>query len=435
MILLDQTIVAVATPDFQQELGADLNAVVWVTSIYLLTFAVPLLVTGRLGDRYGQRRVYMAGMALFTASSLACGLAPNIETLILARAVQGFGASLLTPQTMAVINRLFPRDKRGAAMGIWGAVAGLATLTGPLLGGFIVSAVGWQWIFFINVPIGVLSLVLVSLWVPKMQTMARSLDAASVVVSIAGVFAIVFSVQEGPNLGWPWWLFVILGLGVALIVWFLKLQASAQRRGAEALVPLAIFANHNFSMGVFSISMMGFASAGTMLPMMLYLQDSAGLSASRAGLMLAPMAVISGGLAPFVGRMSDTSHPRTLSMIGFGTMTLSMVALVVTMREGVPVVWVLVPIVLMGFGNAFVWSPNSATSMRDVPMSMVGAASGVYNTSRQVGSVVGAAVIGAAMQVGVAHTSYGNAMGLSMILPAIALLAGLVSVSRFTERA
>ena len=128
MILLDQTIVAVATPDLQTELGASLNQVVWVTSIYLLFFAVPLLVTGRLGDRYGQRNIYLIGMVIFTISSLACGLSPTVETLIIARAIQGIGASLITPQTMSVINRIFPRNRRGAAMGMWGIVASLASL-------------------------------------------------------------------------------------------------------------------------------------------------------------------------------------------------------------------------------------------------------------------------------------------------------------------
>ena len=143
MILLDQTVVAVATPQFQAELGASINQVVWVTSIYLLMFAVPLLVTGRLGDRFGQRNVYLVGMVIFTLSSLACGLASNIVALIVARAAQGLGASIMAPQTMSVINRVFARDRRGAAMGMWGAVAGLATLTGPILGGIIVARAGF----------------------------------------------------------------------------------------------------------------------------------------------------------------------------------------------------------------------------------------------------------------------------------------------------
>ena len=217
MILLDQTIVAVATPHFHKDLDASLNDVIWVTSVYLLTFAVPLLVTGRLGDRFGQRTIYLIGMVVFTLSSLACGLASTIELLIIARALQGFGASLIAPQTMSVINRIFPRDKRGAAMGMWGAVAGFASLMGPLLGGVIVAYVGWQWIFFINVPIGVVSLVLVARWVPVLPRASRSIDALSVVASVISVFAFVFTLQEGPHLGWPLWLWGLLAAGVCLV--------------------------------------------------------------------------------------------------------------------------------------------------------------------------------------------------------------------------
>mgnify|MGYP000927688962 CR=1 FL=1 len=200
MILLDQTIVAVATPQFQQELSASLNEVVWVSSIYLLFFAVPLLVTGRLGDRYGQRNVYLVGMVIFTLSSLACGLAPNIEALIVARAAQGIGASILTPQTMSVINRIFARNRRGAALGLWGSVAGLASLTGPVLGGLLVDNVGWSWIFLINVPLGTICLILVWLWVPKLETTIRSMGIGSVIIWILAMGGIIFAVQEGPEI-------------------------------------------------------------------------------------------------------------------------------------------------------------------------------------------------------------------------------------------
>ena len=251
MILLDQTIVAVATPHFHKDLDASLNDVIWVTSVYLLTFAVPLLVTGRLGDRFGQRTIYLIGMVVFTLSSLACGLASTIELLIIARALQGFGASLIAPQTMSVINRIFPRDKRGAAMGMWGAVAGFASLMGPLLGGVIVAYVGWQWIFFINVPIGVVSLVLVARWVPVLPRASRSIDALSVVASVISVFAFVFTLQEGPHLGWPLWLWGLLAAGVGAFAWFVWLQYTAARRGTEPLVPLVMFRNRNFALGSF----------------------------------------------------------------------------------------------------------------------------------------------------------------------------------------
>ncbi|MFC2591708.1 MAG: DHA2 family efflux MFS transporter permease subunit, partial [Corynebacterium matruchotii] len=284
MILLDQTIVAVATPDLQTELGASLNQVVWVTSIYLLFFAVPLLVTGRLGDRYGQRNIYLIGMVIFTISSLACGLSPTVEILIIARAIQGIGASLITPQTMSVINRIFPRHRRGAAMGMWGVVAGLASLAGPILGGIIVSAIGWEWIFFINVPFGIVSIIMVWLMVPDLPRLARRLDFLSVIVSIITMSSIVFTIQQGPDLGWPIWIWPILVVGLALAVVFVRLQATATKRNTEALVPLDLFTIKNFTLGTISITTMGFAIGGVFIPAMLFLQNGHHLSAQQAGL-------------------------------------------------------------------------------------------------------------------------------------------------------
>src|SRR6266568_1107491 len=160
MILLDMTIVSVANPTIMRDLHTDMTKVIWVTSAYLLTYAVPLLVTGRLGDRFGPKNIYLIGLVVFTLASLWCGLSGSIDMLIAARAVQGLGAALMTPQTMAVITRTFPPDKRGAAMGLWGGVAGLATLVGPILGGVLVDQLGWNWIFYINVPVGVVAFVL-----------------------------------------------------------------------------------------------------------------------------------------------------------------------------------------------------------------------------------------------------------------------------------
>lgn len=335
MILLDQTVVAVATPQLQSQLGASLNHVVWVTSIYLLFFAVPLLVSGRLGDRFGQRNVYLVGLTIFTLSSLACGLSPTVEMLILSRAMQGLGGALMGPQTMSVVNKLFARNRRGAAMGVWGAVAGLASLLGPIVGGLIVGTIGWQWVFFINVPLGILSFVLVYLWVPTFELTTGKLDFLSVIVSIAAMSALVFAVQQGPELGWPTWIWGLLVIGIVLIGLFIWLQKTADRRDSAALIPLSIFNIKNFSLGAFSISAMGFAIGGVMLPIMLFLQQGHGLSAEQAGFMLVPMAILSGGLAPWVGKQSDRMHPRILSMIGFGCMLLAAVSLVIVMRDGV----------------------------------------------------------------------------------------------------
>ena len=166
MILVDSTIVAVANVVIMQKLGTDYDGVIWVTSAYLLAYAVPLLVAGRLGDRFGPRNLYLAGLAVFTLASLWCGLSGSIGMLIAARVVQGFGAALLTPQTLSTITRIFPPDRRGAAMSVWGATAGVATLVGPLAGGVLVDHLGWQWIFFVNVPIGIVGLALAWVMVP-----------------------------------------------------------------------------------------------------------------------------------------------------------------------------------------------------------------------------------------------------------------------------
>src|SRR6478752_3078371 len=176
MILIDTTIVSV----------------IWVTSAYLLAYAVPLLITGRLGDRFGPKRLYLAGLVVFTLASLWCGLSGTVGMLIAARVLQGLGAALMAPQTMAVITRIFPPDGRGAAMGLWGATAGVATLVGPILGGVLVDGLGWEWIFFINVPVGIVGFILAWILVPKLETHPHKFDLVGVFLSAVGLFLIVF---------------------------------------------------------------------------------------------------------------------------------------------------------------------------------------------------------------------------------------------------
>src|SRR3954464_14996749 len=184
MILVDSTIVAVANPSIMDGLEiTDYDTVIWVTSAYLLAYAVPLLLAGRLGDRFGPKNLYIAGLAVFTASSLWCGLAGSIEMLIAARVVQGLGAALLTPQTLSTITRIFPPERRDVAMSLWGATAGVATLVGPLAGGVLVDRLGWQWIFFVNVPIGVIGLGLAIRLIPALPTNKHHFDWLGVALS------------------------------------------------------------------------------------------------------------------------------------------------------------------------------------------------------------------------------------------------------------
>lgn len=425
MILLDTTIVAVANPGIMAALGiTDYDAIVWVTSGYLLAYAVPLLVAGRLGDRFGPKNVYLAGLALFTAASLWCGLSGSIGMLVAARVVQGVGAALLTPQTLTMITRLFPPERRGAAMSVWGATAGVATLVGPLAGGVLVDGLGWQWIFFVNVPVGLLGLVLAARLVPALPTHPHRFDLLGVALSGVGLFCIVFGLQEGGPYGWVWWIWALIGAGVGLVAVFLRWQAVNPR---EPLIPLSIFADRNFSLANLGIAAISFATTAMFLPLMFYAQSAAGLSPARAALLTAPMAVASGGLAPLGGWLVDRARPGPVIGSGFCALAAALVWLAAGMTPGTPAWRLALPLGLLGMGMAFVWGPLAATATRNLPPALAGAGSGVYNTTRQVGAVLGSAAMAALMSWRVAAEPLGTAMAQSMLLPAAVALLGVLA--------
>lgn len=429
MILVDQTIVAVATDAFVTQLGATTNQVIWVTSAYLLAYVVPLLFTGRLGDQIGPRAVSIAGLVVFTGASLWCGLAPDAETLIVARVFQGFGAALLTPQSLSVITRVFAPDRRGAAMGTWGAVAGIASVVGPVFGGVLIDAFDWRAIFFVNIPFGILAVVLVWLWVPTLETRSRSYDVPGIILSAVGMFLLVFGIQQGEEHGWGGTTAALVAAGVIGLASFVWWQSRVR---TEPLVPLRLFRDRNFSIGTFGVSTIGFVTAGTMVPLMFYLQGVKDLSPTRAGLMLLPMAVIAGVLAPVVGRWADRLDPRIFTGVGYFSFALSLfwLALVMDAQTSIPVL--LGPIALMGVANGCVWAPTSSTAMRRLEMASAGAGSGVYNTTRQVGAVLGSAAIGAVVQARVVvHGDIGQAVADAMYLPAVVVLLGGLATMAF----
>ncbi|WP_345449183.1 MFS transporter, partial [Microbacterium fluvii] len=294
MILVDTTIVSVANPAIKAALDPDTNNldnVVWVTSAYLLAYAVPLLITGRLGDRFGPKRVYLVGLAVFTLASLGCGLSGTLEMLIVFRAVQGLGASMMTPQTMAVITRTFPANRRGAAMGLWGATSGVAMLVGPLAGGLLVDAFGWEWIFFINLPVGVIGFVLAWMLVPHLETHEHRFDLFGVALSAAGLFLIVFGLQEGEHYDWAAWVWGMIAAGVAVMGLFIWQQF---RTKSEPLVPMDLFRDRNFSVSNIAITTVGFMAASMSLPLMFFTQLARGLTPTESALLMIPMAVAAG---------------------------------------------------------------------------------------------------------------------------------------------
>lgn len=450
MLLVDTTIVSVANPAIKAALDpntANLDNVVWVTSAYLLTYSVPLLITGRLGDRFGPKNVYLLGLAIFTVASLVCGLASSLEMLIVARAVQGLGAALMTPQTMAVITRTFPAQRRGAAMGLWGATAGVASLVGPLAGGLLVDGLGWEWIFFINIPVGIIGFVAALILVPQLPTTAHRFDLVGVVLSAAGLFLVVFGLQEGEQFSWAPWIWAMVVGGVAVMAVFVWTQARARR---EPLVPLELFRERNFSVANLAIAAVGFTVTSMALPQMFYLQLARGLTPTQAALLLIPLAILSGVLAPFAGRLLDRTDPRVLLVPGLVLVGGSLALYAALIFADAPIWAFLIPSALMGVGNAGIWGPLATTATRNLPPRQAGAGAGIYNTTRTIGSVIGSASIAAFMQArlqsnlpgaGDATTGFGSgglppqivdgfstAMGQSLLLPIIVISVGLVAV-------
>lgn len=455
MILVDTTIVAVANPAIKAALdpeSSSLDNVVWVTSAYLLGYAVPLLITGRMGDRFGPRNIYLIGLAIFTLSSLGCGVSPDLTTLIWMRAVQGIGASLMTPQTMAVITRTFPPHQRGAAMGLWGATSGVAMLVGPLAGGLLVDGLGWEWIFFVNIPVGVVGFVLAWILVPRLETHPHRFNPTGVILSAVAMFLIVFGLQEGESHSWgqlwgPVTVWGVIAAGVVVLAIFVWQQAKTR---SEPLLPLSLFRDRNFAVSTLGIAIVGFTVTGQGLPMMFYMQLGRGLTPTESALLMVPMALAAGGLAPLAGKILDRTDPRFMLVPGLLMVAGSLFWYASLMHTDTPTWVFLLPSALLGIGNAGMWGPLATTATRNLPMRHAGAGSGIYNTTRTVGSAIGSAAMAAYMQArltaqlpqgagsggglpqgqlppGVAEP-FSAAMSEALLMPAIAILLCVIVV-------
>ena len=402
MTLLDLTIVNIAIPNLITKLHASLDDVLWVINAYALVLAVLVITAGRLGDLIGPRIMFTSGVAVFTAASAACGLAPSPGWLIGFRAVQGLGAAMLMPQTLTIITNTFPAERRGAAFGVWGAVAGVATIAGPTLGGLLVTAFDWRWIFYVNLPIGVIVLLITPVIIPELRLGRRHrIDVWGVVLASAALFAICYGLVEGQKYNWgtikgfisiP----LILGLGVVLLLVFLLVQWLTQDR--EPLVPFKLFRDRNYSVvnwvsGVLAIGMMGI-----FLPLTIYLQSVLGFSALKAGLVIAPASLMSMFVAPVAGRTTDKIGGKYILMSGLILFGAGMGWLALIARPDSSWTAFLAPLIVAGIGMGCIFAPMVTVAMRNIDPRVAGAASGVLNTIRQVGLVIGTATVGALLQ-------------------------------------
>jgi EmrB/QacA subfamily drug resistance transporter len=402
MTLLDLTIVNIAIPNMIDKLHASLDGVLWVINAYALVLAVLLITAGRLGDLRGQRKLFIIGVALFTLASAACGFSPTVGWLITFRAVQGVGAALLMPQTLAMLTMVFPPERRGAAFGVWGAVAGVATIAGPTLGGLLVTAFDWRYIFFINVPIGIAVIVLGIVLIPDLRTgREHRLDVPGVALASLALLAICYGLVEGQKYNWgtitsfisiP----LIIGLGVVLLIAFLVVQARTQDQ--EPLVPFSMFKDRNFSLMNWMSCALSIGLLGIFLPLTIYFQSALGYSALKAGLVMAPSSVVSMVLAPVAGRLTDRIGGKYILFTGllmFGG-GMAWVAAIATPTTNWPAF--LPAFVIAGFGLGCTFAPLTTTAMQSVRPQLAGAASGMINTTRQVGSVIGTAAVGALLE-------------------------------------
>jgi EmrB/QacA subfamily drug resistance transporter len=421
MTLLDLTIVNIAIPNMIDKLHASLDDVLWVLNAYALVLAVLVITAGRLGDLFGPRKMFVAGIAVFTVASAACGFAPDPAALIAFRAVQGIGAAMLMPQTLAIVTMTFPPERRGAAFGIWGAVAGLATIAGPTLGGLLVTAFDWRWIFFVNLPIGAAVLAVTFFIIPGFAPGRRHrFDIAGVVLASLALLAICYGLVEGQRYDWgtvtsfisiP----LIIAAGVVLLGLFLLVQKMRQDR--EPLVPFALFRSRNFTLmnwvsGTLSIGMLGI-----FLPFTIYLQSALGFSALKAGLTMAPSSIVMIMLAPGLGRLTDKIGGKYILLTGLSLFAVGMgwAVLIATPHSA----WYdfLAPMIVAGLGMGGTFPPMTTTAMSEVDPRMAGAASGVLNTTRQVGSVIGTAAVGALLQNRLVSSLTSRATAVSAGLP------------------
>jgi EmrB/QacA subfamily drug resistance transporter len=419
MILLDTTIVNIAIPAMISSLHASLDQILWVLNAYLLVYAVLLITAGRLGDLFGPRRLFAIGLVVFMAASVLCGLAQDANQLIAARILQGIGGALLTPQTLGIITVIFPPERRGAAFGIWGAVAGVAAVTGPTLGGFLVTYFDWRWIFFVNVPVGLIALAGTFLVVPDLRPGRRHrLDLVGVLLASAGLFGIVFGLIEGERYDWgaiwgPITVPEIIAGGVLLFAVFVIFE----RFQSEPLMPLSLFSNRNFSVAIWVGGAVAFGMLGFFVPVVIFLQSVLGFSALKAGLTFVPMSIVSMFVAPVAGRMSDRIGGKYILITGLTLFAaaLGLVVYLVSLDATQATFWG--PAALAGIGLGMTFAPMTTVAMRNVRPQMAGAASGVMNTARQVGGAVGSSIVGAVLQNRLAGELHAQAVAYSTQVP------------------
>jgi DHA2 family methylenomycin A resistance protein-like MFS transporter len=425
LVILDSTIVNAALPALHRDLRADLAALQWVVDGYLVAFATGLLGGGALGDRLGARRVFLLGLGVFTLSSAACGLAPNAPVLVAARVAQGLGAALAVPTSLSLLRAEYPeRGARARAVGVWGAVAGIAAGAGPIVGGLLVGEASWRLVFMVNVPLGLLAIVLTRRQVPTPEPrQGQGFDVTGQLTGALALTGLAYALIEGGHgLSSP--VCLAGGLAVLSAAGFVLAQRRATARGSTPMLEMRLLRAGTFSGAALVGLLINLGFFGELFALNLYLQQARHDSPLRAGLVLLPqMGVVALGSWLSGRHTSRAGGPRPTMLIGLGVGAAGLFGLAALLWAGTPgEVTLLVPLVAAGFGMSFTMPAATTAAVDAAPRDRAGLAAGVLNTARQTGSLIGVAVLGALPGgPGTALLAAGAAFGLAAVITVTAV--------------
>jgi len=413
---IDGSIVNVALPTMARELHTEFATVQWVSLAYLLTMATLMLSMGRLGDMIGKKKVYATGFVIFTLGSFLSGIAPSIYFLIAFRVLQGFGAAMMT-LGMAIITENFPPSERGKALGISGSLVSIGIILGPVLGGLIVGVASWRWIFYVNMPIGIIGTIMVIRLVPDAsQTRKERFDFIGALALFVTMGSLLMGLTVGQNVGFaaplPLALFAAGLISLLVFIWI-------EKNFSHPMIDLKIFRNRLFDVNLITGMITFIMIAGTIILMPFYMEDVLGIQTNHVGLIMAAVPVLMGIVAPISGALSDRVGSRLITVIGLFIMVLASLGLTLISTETSP--WQLVLILLpVGLGMGIFQSPNNSVILGSVPREQLGVASGLLATNRTLGQTTGIAILGAIWAANVArYLGYTPEAGATSAPPAI----------------
>jgi EmrB/QacA subfamily drug resistance transporter len=441
MIMLDNTVVNVALPSIQKDLHASISGLEWTINGYTLSFAVLLATGGRLGDIFGRRRMFLAGVVIFTLTSATAGFASDATSLVISRVVQGVGAALMMPATLSIITDAFPASERGKAMGMWAGVSALALAVGPVLGGFLTEHVSWRAIFYLNIPVaaGAVAASLFAVRESRDTTVGREVDYAGVAALTAGLTALILALVEGNSWGWGSTEIVALLVGSVLA---LGAFVAIEQRVKVPMVEFGLLSDRNFLGAVVVALIVSFSMLGVFFFLALYMQDILRYSPLEAGVRFLPSTLMIVAVAPLAGRFSDRYGPRWLIAGGLAIVAASLYSFSgIAVDSGYPDL--LPGFMLLGIGIAMTMSPMTSAAMNAVPVQKAGVASGVLSMFRMVGGSLGVAVTGAIFQARVGASfetaspvQFVDALGFAMMVcSGVALFGAFVGAVAIRTKA